>query len=120
MSAEATNDADVPKESLTARLVQLASSSDVQLFHDDLDRPYAWISVGEHREVHLIRSRKFKRWLRHEFRTRTGAVANVHAVEEAVETLAAEAEFAGEQRDVFVRSEPGRCSTSATRTGALS
>jgi hypothetical protein len=107
MSAEAAKaEIDGRKERLAAQLVQLASSSDVQLFHDDLDRPYAWISVGAHREVHPIRSRKFKRWLRHEFRTRTGAVANVHAVEEAVETLAAEAEFVGEQREVFVRVAP--------------
>lgn len=95
------------QDSVAARLIRLVEQSDVQLFHDDLDLSYASIPVGGHREIHPVRSRKFKRWLRRELRTRTGAVANQKAVEEAVETLCAEAEFDGEQRDVFVRIAPG-------------
>jgi hypothetical protein len=94
------------KGGLTTQLVRLVEQSDVRLFHDDLDLAYASIPVGDHREVHPVRSRKFKRWLRRELRTRTGAVAYTQAVDEAVETLCAEAEFDGEQRDVFVRVAP--------------
>jgi hypothetical protein len=94
------------QDSLPARLVRLVEQSDVRLFHDDLDLSYASIPVGGHREIHPVRSRKFKRWLRRELRTRTGAVVNAQAIEEAVETLCAEAEFDGEQRDVYVRIAP--------------
>jgi hypothetical protein len=97
---------DGRKGGLPAQLVRLVEQSDVRLFHDDLDLSYVSIPVGGHREIHPVRSRKFKRWLRRELRTRTGAVANAQAVEEAVETLCAEAEFDGEQRDVFVRIAP--------------
>ncbi len=94
------------QDSLPARLVRLVEQSAVRLFHDELDLSYASIPVDGHREIHPVRSRKFKRWLRRELRTRTGAVANAQAIEEAVETLCAEAEFDAEQRDVFVRIAP--------------
>lgn len=89
--------------SVAAQLVDLAEIWGVELFHDDAEQPLAWVPVDGHKEVWAVGSGRFRRWLRHQFRRRHGRIAQAQAVADAVDVLAAEAEFDGDERRVYVR-----------------
>jgi hypothetical protein len=89
---------DVP---VAAKLVRLAEAAD--LFHTDTGDPYAAVPVRGHRETHPVRSTAFRGWLRREYWSRYGVPPNGSALTDAVETLAASAEFGERVENVFVR-----------------
>ena len=61
------------------------------------------IVIGGRRETHRIRGSKFRQWLRHQYFLRRGSGCNSEALQTAVETLAAFAQFKGEQHEVHCR-----------------
>lgn len=89
------------RRSQAARLVALAA--DAELFHTPMSEPFATIPVDEHRETHPIRSLAFKSWLRQRYWTASEQPAGQAAMSDAVETLAARAEYDGRQLPVWVR-----------------
>ena len=97
-------DADGPDEkrpSQAAKLVRLAA--DVDFFVTPEGQPFATIAVNDRHETHPVRSRGIRGWLRREYwRTYRGPVSG-NAVSDAVETLAARAEFDGEVHPVSLR-----------------
>jgi hypothetical protein len=86
-----------------AQLVNLAERSGVEFFHDDKRQPLAWVPVSGHREVWAVGSARFRHWLRNVYRAYTDQIARAQPVADAIDTLAAKAEFEGAERGVFVR-----------------
>jgi len=85
----------------SALLVGLADGAD--LFHDAAGEGYATITVGGHRETHVLRQQAFRRWLVGQYYTRYASVPGSQAVQDALGILAARAHYDGEERPVFVR-----------------
>lgn len=75
----------------------------VDLFHDPLGEAYAAFPIDEHRETWPIRSAAFKRWLAHAFYRAHGIAPRASALTDALLTLEGRAQFAGDQRPVWVR-----------------
>src|SRR5262249_2514124 len=84
-------------------LIELAAAA--TLFHTpapDCDA-FADIMIDGHRETHRVRAQFFRRWLRHQYFKAARSGANADAVQVAVETVAAQAMFEGEEREVYCR-----------------
>jgi len=84
-------------------LIELAAAA--TLFHTpapDCDA-FADIMIDGHRETHRVRAQVFRRWLRHQYFKAARSGANADAVQVAVETVAAQAMFEGEEREVYCR-----------------
>ncbi len=82
-------------------LLQLVA--DAELFHTPEPEGYARVRVGDHSEVHRIRSRSFKLWLRGAFYAANGHVPNSEALEESLSAVEARALFGSPERPVCVR-----------------
>ena len=91
-----------PKEPKQADIL-VAEAKSASLFHTPDGEEFADIVVGGRRETHRIRGAKFRQWLRHQYFLRRGSGCNSEALQVAVETLAAFAQFKGEERDVHCR-----------------
>jgi hypothetical protein len=84
-------------------LIGLAKAA--TLFHTpapDSDA-FADIKVGGHRETHRVRGRKFREWLRYQYFEKMESGCNAEAMQVAVETIAAKAQYQGDERQVYVR-----------------
>src|SRR5262245_34075303 len=84
-------------------LIDLAESA--TLFHAPPPNAdaYADILIDGHRETHRVRGAGFRRWLRHQFFKVTGGGCNSEAIQAAIETIAARAQFEGEECAVHIR-----------------
>jgi hypothetical protein len=92
-----------PKPSQATKLTAMVRDSDAELFHDTSGDTYLTVSVGDHRETHLLRSRAAKEWLRHKFYELEATALSGNALRDAIEQLSAEATFSGACRPVHVR-----------------
>lgn len=84
-------------------LIGLAKAT--TLFHTpapDSDA-FADIEVGGHRETHRVRGKKFREWLRYQYFEKVESGCNAEAMQVAVETIAAKAQYQGDERQVYVR-----------------
>ena len=91
-----------PKEPKQADIL-VAEAKSAALFHTPDGEEFADIIIGGRRETHRIRGSKFRQWLRHQYYLRRGSGCNSDALQVAVETLAARAQFEGEEHDVHCR-----------------
>lgn len=64
---------------------------------------YSDIIVDGRRQTHPVRGRCFKQFLRHQYYKRTGEGCNAESLKTAIETIAAKAEFEGDERSVRCR-----------------
>ncbi|MEM7311167.1 MAG: hypothetical protein AAF682_31155 [Planctomycetota bacterium] len=93
-------------ESDTDLLLALVEGLEVELFHTPggLDADcYATVPVKDHHEVWPLESRGFRRWAAHEFRNAYGRAPSDIGLQGAQTSLAGEAAFDGDEREVFVR-----------------
>ena len=67
------------------------------------------MTIGGHRETHRVRGRAFREWLRHQYFQQTGSACNSDALREAVETIAAKAQYTAPEHNVYVRIAERRC-----------
>ena len=84
-------------------LIGLAKAA--TLFHTpapDSDA-FADIKIGGHRETHRVRGKKFREWLRYQYFEKMESGCNAEAMQVAVETIAAKAQYQGDERQVYVR-----------------
>lgn len=95
---------DAMGNSLAAVLVRLALTQGVELFHDAAGVAYARVPVAGHHEVWQLSSQRFKQWLRHALYESLGRLAKSEALNEAVESLTAEAQFNAPQAEIYLRS----------------
>ncbi|MDP9244149.1 MAG: DUF3854 domain-containing protein, partial [Chloroflexota bacterium] len=92
---------DDAMRSAAARIVDLAD--EVELFHTPAGEPYATLVNADHRETHAVRSLLFRSWLRRRYWEAQRQPASGNALGDAVETIAARAEFEGEIIPVSTR-----------------
>ncbi|MEE8176559.1 MAG: primase C-terminal domain-containing protein, partial [Acidobacteriota bacterium] len=91
------------KKSQATMLIELACGDGVELFHAPSGEAYATVPVNDHSENWAIKSGGFRRWLRWRFYKLTGKGPNAQAIQDAVNTIAAIAEYASPEHPVFVR-----------------
>jgi hypothetical protein len=82
-------------------LIDIGLKVSEALFCGDDDRPYA--VIRDRSEGWGIASKRFREWLRGCYFKRVGKGANANSVRDAVETIAAKAQFSGDKRKVFLR-----------------
>ncbi len=89
------------KKSQTAVLVELAQRAD--LFHTADGAAWADIEIGGRRETWPVKSRGFRRWLKHLVYAEIGRVPNSEAWANATSMIDALATIRGDQRSVYMR-----------------
>lgn len=89
------------EETQARALIRLAEPA--ELFHDSEGAAYATVPVEGHPETHSVRTRGFKNWLRYRFFREQAKPPGAQALQDAVETLAAKAEFEGAEMQAHVR-----------------
>jgi hypothetical protein len=89
--------------SQATKLATMVHNSDAELFHDSSGDAYITVTVGDHRETYLLRSRAAREWLRHAFYAKEERAPNGTALRDAIEQLSADATFGGACRSVHVR-----------------
>jgi putative DNA primase/helicase len=82
-------------------LIRLAAEA--TFFHDPNRKSYATIPVGGHLETWPIKSMAFRDWLRGLFYKAQGKPPGGQALQDSLETLAAQARFEGQKFEVHVR-----------------
>jgi hypothetical protein len=84
--------------------VLIALGKKAKLFHTPAPEreAFASLQVGKHFETLRVRG-EFRKWLRHAYFQETKSGCNAEAMQVAIETLAAIAEFEGEEIEVFTR-----------------
>jgi hypothetical protein len=84
-------------------LIRLAKSA--TLFHTPAPNTdaYADIQIADHHETHRIRGHGFRQWLRHQYFKETAGGCNSEAMQVAIETLTAKAQFEGKECAVHIR-----------------
>lgn len=94
--------ASQPEPETQARaLLRLAEGA--ELFHTADGRTYASVPVDNHREVHLIRSTSFRRWLVRAFYEERESPPSTEAMLSTLGVLEAKAQFDGPTQAVWVR-----------------
>jgi hypothetical protein len=91
--------------SVTSVLIGIGRSA--ELFRDDKRAAFVAALVENHRETWAVKSGDFRRWLVGSFFRRTGKAPSASAVADAIAVLEAEAQFAGDHRQVRVRTAQG-------------
>jgi hypothetical protein len=95
------NGQEKPDLSATA-IVKLAKER-ILLFHTSLREPFASVWVKDHRETYRINSSAFEEWLFALCYHQYGAAPSQNAVVAARKVLAADARFARDEEEVYVR-----------------
>jgi hypothetical protein len=83
--------------------VLIALASPATLFHTPDGDAFAELEVGGHCETHRVRGSGFRQWLRHRYYEETRSGCNSEALQVAIETLVAKAQFEGKEHPVLVR-----------------
>jgi uncharacterized protein YukE len=91
------------RESLATALVRLAHEAGIELFHTPDDEPFATVVIDDHAETWALSSKRARQWLAKAAYDALGRTPGGQALQDAIETLAGEARFAGVERGVHVR-----------------
>src|SRR6516165_857491 len=85
--------------------ILIGIADNATLFHTPAPNAdaYADIMIDGHRETRRIRGTGFRRWLRHQYFKETGNGCNSEAMQVAIETIAAKAQFEGKECAVHIR-----------------
>lgn len=99
----AADDADDGKQrpSQATRLVSLAAGA--EFFHTPDGDAFASVPIAQHRETWALRSKGFRRWLAYRYYSATEKTPGAQAVEDALRTLEARAQFDGPECQVATR-----------------
>jgi len=84
-------------------ILPVIRSKITELFHDRDNEPYAAVRVNGATHVLGVTTDPFRRWLARESYRARGRGASSQALDDLVQTLAAEAQFDGAERPVFTR-----------------
>jgi hypothetical protein len=85
------------------KLVSMIEKSNMALFHDEFDEPYARFRVGEHFEIWKIRSKNFRRWLCSLYWEKYKQVPNNESINAAYNVIEANACFQGQKYQLYNR-----------------
>src|SRR5262245_28282209 len=101
--SEPNADGAVRAPSQATLLVQMARQNPVELFRHD-GECYVTFWIRDHYETRAVRSTAFRRYLIRLYRAQTkDAVPGAQALKDAIDALAADADFDGETHPVFTR-----------------
>lgn len=99
-----TSEAETERKPTQAdRLVSLATSRKVELFHAPGGERYARIPVDGHVETWQLNTASFRDWLAHQYWKEYESVPSAQATQNAPATLGGKARFEGDECDVHVR-----------------
>ncbi len=84
-------------------LVALATSEDIEYFHDPDGEAYASLPVHGHRETWSLRSKRFRIWLAGRYHSEQGTTPGGQALTDAIGILQGRAVFDGPEHVVHVR-----------------
>src|SRR5215472_721639 len=88
----------MPKDNTSSQLVKLVeTSADIELFHDQMKKAFAWIRLDDHHEIWPCRSREFKHWLAYRYWLKHGRTITNGMLDNAMNLIQAEALFHGRQ-----------------------
>ncbi len=96
------NQAQREKPKQSDLLAELAFNQGIELFHDSNDTTYASVSADSHKENWKLKSLGFSRWLRRLWRKTYHAGASTQTINDAVNTLDAEAAESNEYK-IYIR-----------------
>jgi hypothetical protein len=90
-----------PQPTQSGLLVELADEA--ELFHTPDGEAYATLTINGHAETWMARGRGFRRWLVRKFYKKFGKPPGAQALQEALGTLEAKAQFDSRTKPVFIR-----------------
>lgn len=91
------------RESIATKLVNLALSSGIDLWHSQEETPFATLEISGHKEHHPLDSDIIRQWLSRLLYNHEGRSPGSQAVQDAINVLAGRACFDGPRYDVHVR-----------------
>jgi hypothetical protein len=94
---------DETEEKTTQAQLLVRYSERAGFFDTPAGDAYATVSVGGHRETHLLKSKGFRRWLVREYHAEQGRPPGAQAMQDALGLLEARAQFDGPETEVYVR-----------------
>jgi hypothetical protein len=83
--------------------ILLSIAQAATLLHDANGNGYAVVRVKDHQETWAVDSAGFRRWLQYQYYSRTGDGPSGRALAEAMGTIAARAQFDGDETEVHCR-----------------
>jgi len=98
---DSPHDEKEQKRSQADLLVELAS--DLKLFHDESNDPYATICVNNHNEIWSIGSKDFKRYLSKKYWDKYSKAPGNEAIRSALSTIEGQAVFNGDKHQLYNR-----------------
>ncbi len=110
IQAEHSNNTDKIKDqersqkensTISTRLVELCR--EIELFHTKDGTCFATVRVSDHSENHPLKSKSFESWLRREYYTQEKKAPSSQSIQEAIDLLAAKAQFEGPEKQVCLR-----------------
>ena len=81
----------------------LVLCANIELSHTPDEEGYATVPVNDHMETWALKSQGFRKWLSREYYSKYGSAPCSQAIQDALGTLGARAQFDGEERPVFLR-----------------
>ena len=100
---ESEEETSKENESQATQLVNLVLNEECELFHDDEQRAYASMHVGEHIATWPIRRKGFKQWLKHRYFIEYDKSPSSQAIQDALGVLEGRALYEGKEETVYVR-----------------
>ena len=91
------------KRSKSAKLMDMIDRSDIEFVRDQFNEAYAIFEVGEHREVHALKSRYFKCWVAKQFNEEYDDIVSDSSINGAITTLSGRAYFQDKQITLNLR-----------------
>ena len=88
---------DNKRASQATQIVSMIQASEIELFHDQYDEPFARFKQGDRFEYCKIRSNKFKRWVCNKYWNLFSQVPNKEALNSALIIIEAKACFDGKK-----------------------
>jgi hypothetical protein len=105
-AADAMKDMFAQMAMTAADLVANLARKNATFFHTADDSLYVDVTVNGRRQTWPFESRRFERWLKQLYYTEAKKGAPRAAVKAAIEELEGDAQFKGEQREVYLRVAP--------------
>lgn len=100
-AGDASDDGHGQRRSQATQLVELADVAD--FFHTPERKAYAFMPVGEHREIWPLSSKQFRQWLARRFYETFKRTPSAQAITDALGVLEGKALFEGEEHKVHMR-----------------
>jgi hypothetical protein len=85
------------------RLIGIATSGEIELYHAPDGTCYADIPSNGHRQTWPLKSTGYRRWLRRAYYEATGGAPNGESMTTAIGVIEAKAQFDGQERSVHLR-----------------